>query len=100
MTGKDVREAGRGELGSLVSIEDLRGSVVLKHLLAVQRWTPSGSSSLTSTTSCRDFTMAYWWLEIGGEQDIIWLIVRITNKELETNTPFLVGFGARDSMKI
>jgi len=44
--------------------------------------------------------MAYWWLEIGGEQDIIWLIVRITNKELETNTPFLVGFGARDSMKI
>src|SRR5660398_142642 len=39
-----------------------------ERLLAVHRWTSSGSSSLTITTSCHDFTMAYWWLQIGGEQ--------------------------------
>src|SRR5660397_43987 len=40
-----------------------------ERLLAVHRWTSSGSSSLTITTSCHDFTMAYGWLQIGGEQD-------------------------------
>jgi len=38
--------------------------------LAVHHWTSSGSSSLTITTSCHDFTMAYWWLQIGGEKDM------------------------------
>jgi len=40
-----------------------------ERLLAVHHWTSSGSSSLTITTSCHDFTMAYWWLQIGGEKD-------------------------------
>src|SRR5660397_115521 len=35
-----------------------------ERLLAVHRWTSSGSSSLTITTSCRDFSTAYGWLQI------------------------------------